>query len=144
MTRARLRFPSRDPIEFDLDEVASFGPEITGFRAWLGAVAASREGRWIIRFTEEDSLLGFQRGELKKVQLTPEGAELTFGEETVVIHETDVASYAPDPAGTRAWLGRLAHGRGEAWVRLRDGRELRFPIGDGPHVSFLDAAARPG
>jgi hypothetical protein len=45
--------------------------------------------------------------------------------------------------GARAWLGRLAHGKGEAWINLRDGRELRFAIGDGPHVSFRDPAAPP-
>jgi len=42
MTRARLTFPQGDPVEFALDEVAAFGPDITGFRAWLGRVCVGR------------------------------------------------------------------------------------------------------
>ena len=80
VTRARLRFPSGDPIEVDLDEVAAYGPEITGFRAWLGAVSASDQGRWVIRFADE-TVLGFQRGELKRIRLTPTGADITLGSE---------------------------------------------------------------
>jgi hypothetical protein len=34
-------------------------------------------------------------------------------------------------------IGPRAHGSGEACVRLRDGSELRFPLGDGPRVSLL-------
>ena len=64
MTRARLTFPQGDPIEFPLDEVAAFGPDITGFRAWLGAVYACAEGRWVIRLVD-DEVLGFRRAELK-------------------------------------------------------------------------------
>jgi hypothetical protein len=144
VTRARLRFPAGDPIEVELGEVVAFGPEIVGFRGWLGAVSASDQGRWVIRFAD-DSLLGFQRGELKKIRLTPAGADLTLGEppRTLTIVEKDVASFGPEPVGVRAWLGRLAHGTGEAWIRMRDGRELRFAIGDGPHVSFRDPATPP-
>jgi hypothetical protein len=144
VTRARLRFPTGEPIEVELDDVAEFGPDIGGFRAWLGAVSASDQGRWVIRFADETAL-GFQRSELKRIRLTPSGGELTLGEEprTIAVSEADVVSFGPEPSGVRAWLGRLAHGRGEAWMRLRDGLELRFPIGDGPHVSFRDRAAPP-
>ncbi len=78
MTRARLRFPSGEPIELELDSVAAYGPEITGFRAWLGAVSASDQGRWVIRFADE-TVLGFQRDELKRIRLTPTGADITLG-----------------------------------------------------------------
>jgi hypothetical protein len=146
VTRARLRFPAGDPIEVELDEVVAFGPEIVGFGAWLGAVSASDQGRWVIRFADE-SVLGFQRGEVKRIRLTPTGADITLGTghepRTLTIAEKDVASFGPEPEGARAWLGRLAHGKGEAWIRMRDGRELRFAIGDGPHVSFRDPAAPP-
>lgn len=144
MTRARLRFPAGDPIEIDLDEVTEYGPDIRGFRAWLGAVSASDQGRWVIRFADE-TVLGFQRAELRRIRLTPAGADLTFGDEsrTLTVTERDVVAYGPEPEGPRAWLGRLAHGSGEAWIRLRDGRELRFAIGNGPHVTFRDAAAPP-
>jgi len=146
VTRARLRFPSGDPIEVDLDEVAAYGPEITGFRAWLGAVSASDQGRWVIRFADE-TVLGFQRGELKRIRLTPTGADITLGSEvaprTLTVVEAEVVSFGPQPAGARAWLGRLAHGTGEAWIRLRDGREIRFTVGDGPHVSFRDPVEPP-
>jgi hypothetical protein len=141
MTRARLRFAKGDPIVFALEDVVAYGPPVTGFRAWLGAVNASAEGRWIIAFNEDDEILGFRRDELKKVRATPAGAELVFGEgeaeHTVAIREADVARWSPEPDDVRSWLGRLAHGSGEAWVRLRDGSELRFSIGDGPHVSLL-------
>jgi len=141
MTRARLRFKTGDPVLFVLEDVVAYGPPVTGLRAWLGAVNAAAEGRWIITFKEGDEILGFRRDELKKLRATPEGAELVFGEgeaeRTVAIREADVVSWSPEPDGVRSWLGRLAHGSGEAWVRLRDGRELRFPIGDGPHVSLL-------
>lgn len=144
MTRARLRFPAGDPIEVELDEVVAYGPEISGFRAWLGAVSASDQGRWVIRFAD-DNVLGFQRSELKRIRLTPAGADITLGDvpRTLTVAESDVVSFGPDPEGARAWLGRLAHGKGEAWIKLRDGRELRFAIGDGPHVSFRDPAAPP-
>ena len=146
VTRARLRFPTGDPIEVELDEVAAHGPEITGFRAWLGAVSASDQGRWVIRFADE-TVLGFQRSELKRIRLTPTGADITLGTgdepRTLMVAESNVVSFSPEPEGARAWLGRLAHGKGEAWIRLRDGRELRFAIGDGPHVSFRDPAAPP-
>ena len=144
MTRARLRFAAGDPIELELDEVAAYGPEITGFRAWLGAVSASDQGRWVIRFADE-TVLGFQRSELRGVRLTPTGADITLGVEprTLTVVEKDIVSYAPEPTGVRAWLGRLAHGRGEAWIRMRDGRELHFAVGDGPHVSFRDPATPP-
>jgi len=144
VTRARLRFASGDPVEVDLDQVAAFGPEIRGFGAWLGAVAASDHGRWVIRFSDE-TVLGFQRGELKRVRLTAAGADITLGDEprTLTVIEKDVVSYGPEPEGVRAWLGRLAQGRGEAWIRMRDGSELRFPIGGGPHVSFRDPAQPP-
>ncbi len=144
MTRARLRFPAGEPFEVDLDEVAAYGPEIRGFRAWLGAVSASDQGRWVIRFAD-DAVLGFQRAELRRIRLTPAGADLTLGDgsRTLAVAEKDVVSFGPEPEGVRAWLGRLAHGKGEAWIRLRDGRELRFAIGDGPHVSFRDPAAPP-
>jgi hypothetical protein len=141
VTRARLRFPSGDPIEVELDDVAAYGPEITGFRAWLGAVSATDQGRWVIRFADE-TVLGFQRSELKRIRLTPGGADITLSTpdapRTLTVVEKGVVSFGPDPVGARAWLGRLAHGRGEAWIRMRDGRELRFAIGDGPHVSFRD------
>lgn len=144
MTRARLRFPSGDPIEVDLAEVLDFGPEIRGFRAWLGAVSASDQGRWVIRFADE-TVLGFARSELKRIRVTPDGADITLGDEprTLTVAEEDVASYGPEPSGVRAWLGRLAHGKGEAWMRMRDGSEVRFAIGDGPHVTFRDPAAPP-
>ena len=144
MTRAQLRFPRGDPVEVDLDQIAAFGPEISGFRAWLGAVSASDHGRWVIRFADE-TVLGFQRSELKRIRLTPGGADITLGDEprTLTVVEKDVASFGPEPQGARAWLGRLAHGTGEAWIRMRDGREVRFAIGDGPHVTFRDPAAPP-
>lgn len=140
--RARLKFASGEQREFELDEVADFGPPITGFRAWLGAVNASREGRWVIRF-RDDSLLGFRREELRRVRMTDAGAELALGEEQrpLPVREADVLSYGPDPEGLRAWLGRLAHGEGEAWLRFRDGREERFAIGGGPHVTILEPRA---
>lgn len=139
MTRARLSFPEGDPLEFPLEAVAAFGPEIPGFRAWLGAVNASTEGRWLIRLGE-DELLGFRRDELKRVRATPEGAELTLGpaDEVVPLRESDVTSYGPEPIGIRAWLGRLAHGTGDAWIRFADGSELRFTLGNGPHVRLLE------
>ena len=139
MTRARLTFAEGDPIEFPLEEVVAFGPEVGGFRAWLGAVYASTEGRWLIRFAE-DELLGFRRDELKRIRATPEGAELTLGsaDEVVPVRAADVASYGPEPLGIRTWLGRLAHGHGDAWIRFADGHELRFAIGNGPHVRILE------
>ena len=140
VTRARLRFPQGDPIEVVLEDVVEYGPAVPGFRAWLGAVFASATGRWIIRF-DDDEILGFQRDEVKKIRVTAEGAELTLGERTVALRETDVRSYAPEPDGVRSWLGRLAHGSGDAWIRLRDGRELRFAVGNGPHVSFIEPVA---
>ena len=144
MTRARLKFPQGDPLEFDLDAVAGYGPEITGFRAWLGAVHASTEGRWVIRF-DDDEVLGFRREELRRARIRPDGIELTLGadERAVPIDEESVRSYGPEPEGVRAWLGRLAHGSGEAHVSLRDGTEMRFPIGGGPHVTFLSRSTRP-
>ena len=146
VTRARLRFPSGDPIEVELDDVVAYGPEITGFRAWLGAVSASDQGRWVIRFADE-TVLGFQRSELRRIRLTAAGADITLGSQdaprTLTVVEADVVSFGPEPAGARAWLGRLAHGTGEAWIRLRDGREIRFAVGDGPHVSFRDPAEPP-
>jgi hypothetical protein len=144
VTRAQLRFPRGDPVELDLDQIAAFGPEIGGFRAWLGAVSASDHGRWVIRFADE-TVLGFQRSELKRIRLTPSGADITLGDEprTLTLVEKDVASFGPEPVGARAWLGRLAHGTGEAWIRMTDGREVRFAIGDGPHVSFRDRAEPP-
>jgi hypothetical protein len=141
MTRARLRFPHGDPLEFVLEDVMDYGPrDIPGFRAWLGAVQASTQGRWVIRFSDE-RLLGFTRDELRRIRLTPSTLEVTIGEDTLAIDEGDVVSYTPDPTDVRSWLGRLAHGSGEAWVRLRDAREMRFPIGGGPHVSFVEPAA---
>jgi hypothetical protein len=139
MTRARLSFPQGDPVEFALDEVAAFGPDITGFRAWLGAVYASAEGRWVIRLVD-DEVLGFRRAELKRVRATPVGAELTLGddEHAVPVREADVIGYGPEPQGIRAWLGRLAHGRGDAWITFTDGHELRFALGNGPHVRLLE------
>ena len=139
MTRARLAFPHGDPAEFELDDVAEYGPEIRGFRPWLGAVFASAEGRWVIRIGD-DEVLGFQRDELKRIRLTADGAELTLGTagDTVTVRESAVRGYGPEPEGVRAWLGRLAHGRGEAWIRFADGRELRFTLGDGPHVRILE------
>jgi len=144
VTRAQLRFPRGEPVEVDLDQIAAFGPEIGGFRAWLGAVSASDQGRWVIRFADE-TVLGFQRSELKRIRLTPSGADITLGDEprTLTVAQKDVASFGPEPQGARAWLGRLAHGTGEAWIRMKDGREVRFAIGDGPHVTFRDAAAPP-
>ena len=129
---------SGDPLEFDLADVTGHGPEIAGFRAWLGAVFASTEGRWIVRF-DGDRVLGFRRDELKKVHVAPQGISLVLGDaETAVdVNEDEVRSYGPEPEGVRAWLGRLAHGTGEAWIRLRDGSEARFPIGGGPHVTFI-------
>ena len=139
MTRARLAFPHGDPVEFALADVAAFGPEIGGFRAWLGAVHASAEGRWIIRLVD-DEVLGFTRGELKRVRATPVGAELTLGDddEAVPVREADVTSFGPEPQGVRSWLGRLAHGHGDAWIRFNDGHELRFALGNGPHVRLLE------
>ncbi len=138
MTRVRLRFPRGDPLEFELDDVASYGPEIGGFRPWLGAVFSSPEGRWVVRFTD-DRILGFTRDELKRIRVTPQGVSLVLGagEEVIDVREDEVRSYGPEPEGVRSWLGRLAHGTGEAWVRLRDGSEIRFPIGGGPHVTFI-------
>lgn len=138
MTRARLRFPHGDPLEFELDDVAAYGPEIVGFRAWLGAVFASAEGRWTIRFTD-DRLLGFRRDELRRVRVTPQAITLVLApaDEAIDIREDEVTSYGPEPEGVRSWLGRLAHGTGEAWIRLKDGTEIRSPIGGGPHVTFL-------
>lgn len=142
MTRARLRFPDGGPIEVELDQIVAYGPEVGGFRAWLGAVNASREGRWVIRFAD-DQLLGFRRDELRRVRVTPAGVELTLGDDEHVlpVREDEVASYGPEPEGVRAWLGRLAHGSGEAWLRLRDGTEHRFAIGGGPHVAFIEPKA---
>jgi len=139
VTRARLRFAQRDPIEIDLDEVVAYGPEIKGFRAWLGAVNALRDGQFLIRFTDE-RLLGFKRDEVRRMRVTEDGAELTLGEDprVIAVREDEVVWYGPEPDGVRAWLGRVAHGRGDAWVRLGDGTELRFPIGDGPHVTFVE------
>ena len=137
MTRARLRFPVGDPIELLLDEVADYGPAVAGFRAWLGAVFASTSGRWVIRFAE-DEILGFRRDELTRIRVTADGADLTLGERTIPVREADVRSFGPEPEGVRAWLGRLAHGSGDAWIRMGDGRELRFAVGNGPHVSFLE------
>ena len=142
MTRARLTFPQGDPLEFSLEDVAAFGPQdsrVGGFRAWLGAVYASTDGRWLIRFGE-DELLGFRRDELKRIRATPDGAELTLGpaDEVVPVREADVVSYGPEPKDVRSWLGRLAHGQGDAWIRFNDGRELRFAIGNGPHVKLLE------
>ncbi|CAN5246644.1 hypothetical protein BH18CHL2_BH18CHL2_01180 [soil metagenome] len=139
MTRARLRFPQGDPIEVELSDVVGYGPEIRGFRAWLGAVAASADGRWVIHL-REDELVGFRRDELKRVRLTDDGADLTLGPGSDVVHVAvaDVRDFGPEPAGVRSWLGRLAHGTGEAWLRLADGRELRFKIGDGPHIAFVE------
>lgn len=145
MTRARLRFAQGDPIELELDEVVDFAPQITGFAAWLGAVYASTEGRWVIRF-RDDEVLGFRREELRRVRLVPDGAELTLGDgQSVTVSEADVLSYGPEPDGVRSWLGRLVHGQGEAQVWFRDGRELRFAIGKdhGPHVAFIEPRARP-
>lgn len=139
MTRARLRFPHGDPLEVELDDIVAYGPEITGsLRAWLGAVFASTEGRWLIRF-DDDRVLGFRREELKRVRVTAEGAEFVLGpdESVVEVREADVRSFGPEPTDVRSWLGRLAHGAGEAWIRLRDGTEMRFPIGGGPHVTFI-------
>ncbi|HET8570156.1 MAG TPA: hypothetical protein VFM93_14345 [Candidatus Limnocylindria bacterium] len=139
MTRARLSFPRGDPIEVELDDVKAYGPKIRGFRAFLGAVNASAAGRWVLRVGDEEEILGFRRDELRRVRLTDDGAELTFaGDVKVTLREADVYSWSPEPDDVRSWLGRLAHGKGEAWIRLRDGSELRFPIGDGPHVQFLE------
>ena len=100
----------------------------------------------MIRFAD-DTVLGFQRSELKRIRLTPSGADITLGSQdeprTLSVVEKDVVSFGPDPVGARAWLGRLAHGTGEAWLRMRDGRELRFAVGDGPHVTFRDPAEPP-
>jgi hypothetical protein len=139
VTRARLTFPHGDPVEFLLEDVTAFGPEIGGFRAWLGAVFASADGRWLIRLGE-DEILGFRRDELKRIRATPVGAELTLGSnvEAVPVREADVTSYGPEPQGIRSWLGRLAHGRGDACIRFSDGHELRFVLGNGPHVRLLE------
>jgi hypothetical protein len=139
MTRARLRFPKGDPLEFELDDVLEYGPAIEGFRAWLGAVNASPAGHWVIRF-EDERVLGFTREDLRRVRVTPAGTSLVLGagEDVIDVAEEAVRSYGPEPTDVRSWLGRLAHGTGEAWVRLRDGREVRFPIGGGPHVTFIE------
>ena len=140
MTKARLTFPVGDPMEFRLDDVVAFGPAVPGFRAWLGAVYASADGRWLIRFGE-DEVLGFRRSELTRIRATPDGAELTLGGATgepIPVRATDVTSYGPEPTDVRSWLGRLAHGTGDAWIRFADGHELRFPIGNGPHIRFLE------
>lgn len=141
MPHARLRFATGEPIEFALADVVAYGPPIAGFRAWLGAVFASRGGAYVIRFAD-GTVLPFRREELKRVRLTADGAECAFGEpphqQMLPMREADVVSYGPEPDDVRAWLGRLAQGSGEAWVRLADGRELRFPIGDGPHVQIVD------
>jgi hypothetical protein len=141
VTVARLRFAQGEPIEIDLDDVVAFGPEISGFRAWLGAVNASRDGQFLIRFTDE-RLLGFRRDEVRRMRLTSDGAEMTVGEDprALPIREDEVVWYGPEPQGVRAWLGRVAHGKGDAWVRLGDGTEVRFPLGDGPHVTFIERA----
>jgi len=60
------------------------------------------------------------------------------GAEPMPVREADVTSYGPEPKDVRSWLGRLAHGRGDAWIRFVDGHELRFAIGNGPHVRFLE------
>lgn len=146
MTRARLRFTQGDPIELELSEIVDFGPPVSGFRAWLGAVYASTAGRWVIRLGDDDEILGFRRDELRRVRLTPTGADITLGDgQEVTLREADVRSYGPEPEDVRSWLGRLAHGDGEAYVWLRDGKELRFAIGKdhGPHVAFLEPRARP-
>ncbi|MGH2500451.1 MAG: hypothetical protein ACRDF0_10250 [Candidatus Limnocylindria bacterium] len=144
MTRARLSFPQGEPIEFALEDIVAYGPAVTSFIAWLGAVFAAADGRWAIRF-EDDRLLGFRRSELRRIRLSGSGAELTLGsadeERTLSVREEDVRSYGPEPDDLRSWLGRLAHGRGEAWLRFADGRELRFRIGDGPHVALLEPAS---
>ena len=116
----------------------AYGPEIEGFRPWLGAVFASPEGRWVIRF-DDDQVLGFRRDELKRLRVAAATISLVLGpeEKAIDLNEADVRSYGPEPEGVRAWLGRLAHGTGEAWIRLRDGSEMRFPIGGGPHVTFI-------
>lgn len=146
VTRVRLQFASHDPIEFHLEDVVDHGPPVYGFRAWLGAVFASTEGRWTIRIGE-DELLGFRREELKAARVTEDGAELTLRsgdlERVLPVREDDVRAYGPEPQGVRAWLGRLAHGSGEAFVRLSDGRVLRFPMGGGPHVRFVEPASTP-
>ena len=128
-------------MEFELADVVEYGPEIGGFRAWLGAVAASTKGRWVIRLgEEEDEIVGFRRDELRRIRLTDDGAELTVGprDDVVRIREQEVRGFGPEPDNVRSWLGRLAHGSGDAWLRLADGRELRFRIGDGPHVAFVE------
>ncbi len=141
MPRARLRFANREPLEFALEEVVDYGPMVRGLRAWLGAVFASREGAFVVRF-RDGSVLPFRREELKRVQLTDDGAECALGEpprqQVLSIREAEVASYGPEPQDVRSWLGRLAHGSGEAWVRLADGSVLRFPMGDGPHVAIVE------
>lgn len=140
MTRARLAFPVGDPLEFRLADVVAYGPPIGGFRPWLGAVQASASGRWVIRIGE-DEILGFTRDELRRVRLTPSGAELTLGQgsgRTIAVAEDDVTGYGPEPADLRSWLGRLAQGSGEAWLRFADGHELRFPIGNGPHLTLRE------
>jgi len=142
VTRARLRFSAGEPIELVLEDVLEYGPVVQGFRAWLGAVFASATGRWIIRL-KDDEILGFRRDELRRIRANADGAELTLGERTITVRDADVRSYAPEPEGVRAWLGRLAHGSGNAWIRLSDGRELRFAIGNGPHVSFLEPVDAP-
>jgi hypothetical protein len=100
MTRARLRFVSGDPLEFDLDDVVAYGPDIEGLRPWLGAVYASPIGQWVIRF-DDDRVLGFRRDELKKVRVTPQGISLVLGanEDAVDVPEDQVRSYGPEPEG---------------------------------------------
>lgn len=143
MTRARLRFAHGEPIEFSLEDVVAHGPEVRGFRAWLGAVFASREGAFAVRFAD-GSVLPFRREELKRVRLTESGVECAFGDpprqQVLPLREAEVRAYGPEPDDLRSWLGRLAHGAGEAWLRLADGRELRFPMGDGPHVTILESS----
>jgi hypothetical protein len=143
MTRARLAFPVGDPLELRLDDVVAYGPPIPGFRPWLGAVFASAAGRWVIRIGE-DEILGFTREELRRVRMTAAGAELTLGRgegRTIAVPEAAVTAYGPEPTDLRSWLGRLAHGTGDAWLRFADGHELRFPIGNGPHLTLLEPRA---
>ena len=44
MTRARLTFPQGDPIEFALDDVAAFGPEITASERGSARCTRPRKG----------------------------------------------------------------------------------------------------
>lgn len=134
MTRARLRFLQGQPLEFDLDDVVGYGPGIKGFRAWLGAVFASAEGRWVIRFTDE-RVLGFRREDVQKVRVTPQGISLVLGDDQAVvdIEERDVRSYGPEPEGVRAWLGgwrTVAVRRGSACgtAERRSSRSAVAPI----------------